>query len=134
MKTQTTVLSLLAGLALLAGCATHSYHAHQHEHGPNCGHTAVVHEGHIDYLDDGHLHHAHGDHADEHTLAVSSSQPDQCTSGHDCSSHAGGHMHSVNCSHPLVPHGDHADYLVDGHLHHSHGLHCDNHGMLTVVE
>jgi hypothetical protein len=27
-----------------------------------------------------------------------------------------------------VPHGDHTDYLVDGHLHHPHDGHCDDHG------
>ena len=30
---------------------------HTHEHGPACGHTAVAHYGHTDYLHDGHLHH-----------------------------------------------------------------------------
>jgi hypothetical protein len=29
-----------------------------------------------------------------------------------------------------VPHGDHVDYLVHGHLHHPHGTHCDDHGKL----
>jgi hypothetical protein len=29
-----------------------------------------------------------------------------------------------------VPHGDHVDYLVGGHLHHQHGNHCDDHGPL----
>jgi UDP-2,3-diacylglucosamine pyrophosphatase LpxH len=33
-----------------------------------------------------------------------------------------------------VPHGDHIDYLVDGHLHHPHGDHCHNHGPLQVVQ
>jgi UDP-2,3-diacylglucosamine pyrophosphatase LpxH len=32
-----------------------------------------------------------------------------------------------------VPHGDHVDYLVDGHLHHPHGNHCDNHGPITLA-
>jgi hypothetical protein len=32
-----------------------------------------------------------------------------------------------------VPHGDHIDYLVDGHLHHQHGDHCDDHGPVTTV-
>jgi hypothetical protein len=27
-----------------------------------------------------------------------------------------------------VPHGAHTDYLVNGHLHHPHGDHCDDHG------
>jgi hypothetical protein len=30
---------------------------HAHVHGPNCGHTAVRHDGHTDYLHHGHLHH-----------------------------------------------------------------------------
>jgi hypothetical protein len=32
-----------------------------------------------------------------------------------------------------VPHGDHVDYLVGGHLHHSHESHCDNHGSLKAA-
>jgi hypothetical protein len=32
-----------------------------------------------------------------------------------------------------VPHGDHVDYLVDGHLHHAHGDHCDDHGPVQVA-
>jgi hypothetical protein len=32
-----------------------------------------------------------------------------------------------------VPHGDHVDYLVNGHLHHAHGDHCDDHGPVEVV-
>jgi hypothetical protein len=30
-----------------------------------------------------------------------------------------------------VPHGDHVDYLVEGHLHYPHGGHCDDHGPVT---
>ena len=30
-----------------------------HEHGPGCGHTAIRHDGHVDYLQEGHLHHPH---------------------------------------------------------------------------
>ncbi|MBT1017765.1 zinc transporter permease [Canibacter sp. lx-72] len=37
-----------------------------HEHGKTCGHKAVPHDDHIDYLHDGHRHAAHGDHYDEH--------------------------------------------------------------------
>lgn len=29
---------------------------HDHQHGPGCGHVPVEHEGHTDYLHDGHLH------------------------------------------------------------------------------
>jgi hypothetical protein len=31
-----------------------------------------------------------------------------------------------------VPHGDHVDYLVGGHLHHAHNGHCDHHGAVSV--
>ena len=37
------------------------------------------------------------------------------------------------CGHEAVPHGDHIDYLVDGHLHHPHDGHCDNHGPVTLA-
>lgn len=39
---------------------------HDHEHGPDCGHPAVDHDDHIDYLHDGHRHAAHEGHYDEH--------------------------------------------------------------------
>jgi hypothetical protein len=32
-----------------------------------------------------------------------------------------------------VPHGDHVEYLVDGHLHHPHNGHCDNHGKVQLA-
>jgi hypothetical protein len=105
---------------------------HEHAHGPGCGHVAVEHEGHVDYLHDGHLHHAHGDHVDECALAVTAVNPDACTPNHHCSGHAVGHEHGPDCGHPQAIHGDHVDYLVDGHLHHSHGDHCDDHGPLKV--
>ncbi|MGL5857411.1 MAG: metal ABC transporter permease [Angustibacter sp.] len=41
-------------------------HHHNHEHGADCGHPAVPHAGHVDYLHDGHRHAPHGDHYDEH--------------------------------------------------------------------
>jgi len=68
----------------------------------------------------------HEGHYDEHVIAVSADNPDicapiACQCGHD------------GCEHPLVPHGDHYDYLVDGRLHHPHGDHCDDHGPVTVV-
>ncbi len=37
-----------------------------HRHGPDCGHEAVPHGDHIDYLVDGTLHHPCGDHCDQH--------------------------------------------------------------------
>src|SRR2546429_2236185 len=32
----------------------------EHTHGPNCGHEAVPHGDHVNYLVDGRLHHPHG--------------------------------------------------------------------------
>lgn len=40
--------------------------AHRHEHGPGCGHIAVEHGDHVDYIHDGHRHAVHGGHYDEH--------------------------------------------------------------------
>ena len=39
---------------------------HPHVHGPDCGHRAVVHGDHVDYVHDGHRHAVHGEHYDEH--------------------------------------------------------------------
>ena len=39
---------------------------HEHEHGPDCGHPAIEHEHHVDYLHDGHRHAPHEGHYDEH--------------------------------------------------------------------
>ena len=36
---------------MTATCTKHQEHSHVH--GPNCGHTAVRHDGHTDYLHDG---------------------------------------------------------------------------------
>jgi hypothetical protein len=41
-------------------------HDRTHRHGPGCGHEAVPHGDHTDYLVDGALHHPHGDHCDHH--------------------------------------------------------------------
>lgn len=112
-------------------CNKHDNHAHVH--GPDCSHTAIKHDGHVDYLHDGHLHHPHADHVDEHVLAVSERNPDGCTSGHACTGHDAAHEHGPDCGHEAVPHGDHVDYLVDGHLHHPCGGHCDNHGPVELA-
>ena len=37
------------------------------------------------------------------------------------------HQHSEECGHPAVPHGDHVDYVHDGHRHAVHGGHYDEH-------
>jgi hypothetical protein len=114
---------------------THTQHPgqHLHVHGPNCGHTAVKHDDHTDYLHDGHLHHLHGDHVDDHRIEVTSANPTRCTPEHHCTGHDKTHVHGLNCGHESIPHGDHVDYLVDGHLHHAHGDHCDDHGVLQVL-
>jgi zinc transport system permease protein len=44
----------------------HLTEEHVHRHGDRCGHPAVVHGDHVDYVHDGHRHAAHGDHYDEH--------------------------------------------------------------------
>lgn len=111
---------------------THEGHDHRHE--PGCGHTGIEHDGHVDYLHDGHLHHQQEDgQVVEHQLEVNKTNPAACTPDHQCSGHEAGHVHGPDCGHPAVPHGDHVDYLVDGHLHHPHDGHCDDHGPVKVA-
>ena len=111
----------------------HTHDNHDHVHGTDCGHVAIKHDGHVDYLHDGHLHHAHEDHVDECTLEVGGASPAECTPEHSCTGHDGEHTHGPDCGHEAVPHGDHVDYLVDGHLHHPHDGHCDHHGALETL-
>lgn len=111
----------------------HHHDEHGHVHGPSCGHKAVTHEGHTDYLHEGHLHRMHGDHSHEHAIAIGPANPDACTPQHACGAHDSAHAHGPGCGHDAVPHGDHVDYLVGGHLHHPHAGHCDDHGRLAVV-
>ncbi|MFZ4847901.1 MAG: hypothetical protein ACOYL7_02060 [Caldilinea sp.] len=102
------------------------HHDHAHVHSETCGHLCIEHEGHVDYLHDGHLHHPHEGHYDEHVIAVSDTNPATCNPVPCACGHDG-------CGHLTVPHGDHIDYLVNGRLHHRHGDHCDDHGLVTVV-
>jgi zinc transport system permease protein len=37
------------------------------------------------------------------------------------------HLHSTACGHESIPHGDHVDYLHDGHRHAAHADHYDEH-------
>ena len=106
---------------------------HKHQHGPGCGHTGVVHDGHVDYLHDGHLHRQDGTTVEEHALSVTATNPDTCIPAHACGAHDQAHHHGPGCGHPAVPHGDHVDYVVDGHLHHPHGDHCDDHGPVKLA-
>lgn len=112
-------------------CNTHQ--GHDHQHGEGCGHVAVRHDDHNCYLHDNHLHHMHGDHVDDHIIPVSGSNKAECTPGHTCADHDKEHKHASGCGHDPVPHGDHVDYLVSGHLHHSCADHCDDHGALGRV-
>ncbi len=108
----------------------HDSLSHTHaERGP----MMVAHEGHRDVLENGHLHFVHGNQVDEHRIPVSDMNPDLCTPGHRCDGHSTYHKHGPYCGHESVPHGDHTDYLVDGHLHHAHGDHCDFHGFLETA-
>ncbi|MFN0282708.1 MAG: metal ABC transporter permease [Kineosporiaceae bacterium] len=44
----------------------HDERDHRHEHGAGCGHEAVPHGDHVDYVHDGHRHAAHGASYDDH--------------------------------------------------------------------
>lgn len=111
----------------------HTHGAHDHVHGPGCGHTAIRHGDHVDYAHDGHLHHSHEGHTDECVLTVGAANPATCTPSHACGAHEAAHQHQAGCGHEAVPHGDHVDYLVNGHLHHPHGPHCDDHGPVQTA-
>lgn len=50
---------------------------HAHEHGPDCGHPAVPHGRHVDYLHDGHRHAPHEGHYDEHEGHVPEAHVDE---------------------------------------------------------
>ncbi len=124
------ILVLLPVVLFAVSCATHRQHnqAHNHSHQPRCGHIAVLHEGHVDYLHDGHLHQSHGSHVDEHAISATASNPNQCAPVSTKNEHA----HNSKCGHAAVPHAGHLDYLVEGHLHHAHNSHCDDHGTLAL--
>jgi hypothetical protein len=112
----------------------HKIHeGHEHQHGPGCGHKTMEHEGHSDYLHDGHLHHTHEGHIDEHVLGAGKANPAGCTPAHACAGHDASHAHGPACGHDAVPHGNHVDYVVDGHLHHQHAKHCDDHGAVQLA-
>jgi hypothetical protein len=111
----------------------HDYFEHPHSHGKGCGHTAIAHEEHTDYIHGGHLHSVREGHVGECSIGVSAHNPDACTPEHACGGHEAGHVHGPACGHEAVPHGSHTDYLVEAHLHHPHGTHCDDHGAIELV-
>lgn len=119
---------------------THDYDDTQgYPAGPAPVPLAIRHGDHYDVLQGGHLHHLRQDGAlEEHTVPISETNPADCTEGrftpfgglgHDAS-----HRHGEGCGHPLVPHGGHMDFLVDGRLHHPHDGHCDDHGPVQIED
>ena len=48
----------------------------------------------------------------------------------DCNTHKNhDHVHGEGCGHQKIKHGDHYDFLHDGHLHHGHQGHVDEHSI-----
>lgn len=61
------IAALVAGsIRMVLARAHRQTEAHPHDHGPGCGHPAVSHDDHVDYLHDGHRHAPHGGHYDLH--------------------------------------------------------------------
>lgn len=56
------------------------------------------------------------------------SETNKSCAKHECTGHDKSHTHGSACGHETVTHGDHVDYLVEGHLHNMHAGHCDDHG------
>ncbi len=93
---------------------------HDHVHGPKCGHKAVKHGDHTDYIHDGHYHAQHDTHVDDHGILKTSTDA--------CAQHAGHeHKHGAKCGHKSVKHDTHVDYQHDGHMHTAHNDHTDEH-------
>ncbi len=63
---------------------------------------------------------------------VKLSPQENCSTSHSCLGHTQEHTHGPGCGHEATTHDDHMDYLVDGHLHHPHGGHCDHHGLVAL--
>lgn len=123
----------------------------EHNHGMQCGHTPVLLGGQVAYLmEDGSIEPSHALQGlgaitnaagKTSTVPITESNPARCTPDHSCSTHGQDHQHGPSCGHPRVKHGDHFDYLVDGHLHHLHSAagsspsayHCDDHGELPSI-
>lgn len=75
------VTAVVTGFAARAGSRRHAVaETHAHEHGIECGHQAVTHGDHVDYLHDGHLHAAHEGHYDEHGVHHDHAAPDSPSS------------------------------------------------------
>lgn len=104
--------------------------AKTHAHNEKCGHTAVKHDTHMDYIDNGEFHAQHANHFDNHGLAVSASEPAarEVAANHKMTTDEKGHAHNDNCGHKKVQHGDHFDFIHNGHYHAVHADHTDEHG------
>ena len=53
--------------------------------------------------------------------------PSTSTESHEVVPEDHAHVHGPDCGHPAIPHGDHVDYVHDGHRHAEHGEHYDEH-------
>jgi len=60
---------------------------HDHQHGPDCGHKIVEHEGHKGYLSRRASASCHEGHVDEHVLGAGKTHPAGCTPPHTCTGH-----------------------------------------------
>jgi hypothetical protein len=131
-----TIFAITALLSPHAAQATDSdkfkIASHDHKHGAECGHEAVEHGDHTDYIHDGHLHAEHAGHFDNHgpermdkTTRKTASAEHLIASDHK-------HKHGKKCGHEVVKHGDHVEYLHDGQYHAKHGTHYDQHGTPTA--
>lgn len=106
----------------------------EHSHRPGCGHIAINHNGHADFIMDAHLYPAHGGNLQQHILRESSEYPVVCAPIIDKTiGHHQEHTHGPNCGHEAIQHEDHLDYIVDNLLHHYHEGHCDHHGNLQLL-
>eukprot|EP01114_Cavostelium_apophysatum_P015021 TRINITY_DN4013_c0_g1_i1.p1 TRINITY_DN4013_c0_g1~~TRINITY_DN4013_c0_g1_i1.p1 ORF type:complete len:382 (-),score=49.80 TRINITY_DN4013_c0_g1_i1:50-1195(-) len=104
-----------------------------HHHHPSCGHLAIVHNGHIDFLNHSRLQHFHkaSGMLSDHEL-TGDSYPSECAPINK-PHHETAHIHGPNCGHQTLQHDGHTDYLVDNVLHHFHNGHCDLHGELEIL-
>jgi hypothetical protein len=65
-KTMSTSTSWPSARATRTVTSSRLVSRRRHVHGPDCGHDAVPHDDHTDYLVDGGLHHPHDHHCDDH--------------------------------------------------------------------
>jgi hypothetical protein len=115
------LIAFVAGSSITFAATKVEHKSHEaHKHGENCGHAAIKHSDHVDYMHDNHFHNtAANGKVVEHKVRVAASKE------HTKASAENGHTHGVNCGHERIEHGDHSDYVVDGNVHHVDGDHCD---------